>query len=495
MLEKIINDTTCKIFILAVLVLTPLSFYFHLEIAAGLLLVAGSAVLAARFPGALFYYLIITSCISLAVIHDRKDLFLDFGGVDPNGIQLSLIIAVGLPILIIQMIREKVRIPAVTYIYVAFLAVAAFSLTYAPSFMMGLRFCFKLIYPIYILFLYLLLEKRKEIDLDSVLKLLLYTFTITLALALLLFAFGINLLEPVVGGDGWYPIVSDEEFYFRFLSPFGPYQSALGMMAAITCIISIHALIERKHTALAAAATVLTFTVLVLTFTRISFFSLLLVATSYLLLKKKYIHAASFVALCIVLVILTPLGSRTFQIREITPSAAEADASGNTDQDARSIESEGDATAAEAPESSTSKVLVIPATGREKLWPIAWDAFTGRPIFGNGLGATTHLLMEAFPDNLTGHIVHNEYLRIAAETGIVGIVLFLCFFVAVSIRLFIQWLRGNNTALMALSVLAIYGLTMITDNSLDYYRNAGFFVYLVLAMAIGRQLIRKPETP
>ena len=481
-----------KIIILISLILTPTLFYLNLEIPAAVSLVIGSAVLAACFPRALFIYLAVTSCISLTSIHDRRDLYTGFGGVNPNGIQLFLVIAIGLPILAFQVYREKVRIPKVLYIYFLFLALAAFSLIYAPALMPGVRLLFKLLYPVYILILYLLLEKRKQADVDWIFKLLLYTFSITLILALAVGATGITFVKPLVGGEGWLRVGETRDFY-RFNSPFGPFKSVLGMMSAVICLISIHALMNKKYIPAATVSTIVAFITLVLTLSRIAFYSFSFVALIYLLVRKKWFYSASLVVLVVLIVLLTPMQSRSLQVREIAPEeSAKAQEPAPKPAPVTTAPTVGSENKAQPPAPTIR--FRIPTAGREFLWAVAWDALTKRPVIGNGLGSTTFLLTRAYPDNLLAHVVHNEYLRVAAETGIVGLTLMLIFFLALSVRLSAQWHRGNSTALMALAILAIYGITMITDNTLDYYRNVGFFLYLAIGMSNGKEYIDKKQT-
>ncbi|MEJ7892823.1 MAG: O-antigen ligase family protein [Solirubrobacteraceae bacterium] len=73
--------------------------------------------------------------------------------------------------------------------------------------------------------------------------------------------------------------------------------------------------------------------------------------------------------------------------------------------------------------------------GREDLWTVAWRVFEDHPLQGVGLGgfqeASASYVLQ--PGQLSAvdliverpHVVHNTYLQLLAETGIIGLVLYL----------------------------------------------------------------------
>jgi O-antigen ligase len=90
-------------------------------------------------------------------------------------------------------------------------------------------------------------------------------------------------------------------------------------------------------------------------------------------------------------------------------------------------------------------------SGREDEWTVAWRIFRAHPLFGVGLnnftvfeprytlqpGAMTHVGLVAE----TPEIVHNTYLQLLAETGAIGLILFLIV-VAGSLRA--AWLAAKR---------------------------------------------------
>jgi O-antigen ligase len=128
--------------------------------------------------------------------------------------------------------------------------------------------------------------------------------------------------------------------------------------------------------------------------------------------------------------------------------------------------------------------------GRELLWPVILAAMLSSPIIGLGLGSTGDILRANFPPEM-GLVVHNEYLRLTAETGLVGGVLFM---VAI-----VMWFRGalgagrlgdariREFAFPAIGGVLAWAVIAITDNAFDYYAQftqyIAFFCAATLAAA------------
>jgi O-antigen ligase len=130
--------------------------------------------------------------------------------------------------------------------------------------------------------------------------------------------------------------------------------------------------------------------------------------------------------------------------------------------------------------------------GRELLWPLILGAILSSPITGLGLGATGPILRANFPAEM-GLVVHNEYLRLTAETGVVGATLF---FVAV-----LAWLRGvarvgrsrdplvREFALPAIGGVLAWAVIAITDNAFDYYAQFTQYIAFFCAAALAAAML------
>lgn len=125
--------------------------------------------------------------------------------------------------------------------------------------------------------------------------------------------------------------------------------------------------------------------------------------------------------------------------------------------------------------------------GRELLWAILWGAFLASPVFGLGLGSSTQVIRETFP-NQGVQVAHNEYMRLATDTGLVGCALF-------AIAVFgwlvasIRWsLRGDKAvrefAFPAVATIIAWGIVAATDNAFDYYTMFTQYVGFLVAGAL-----------
>jgi O-antigen ligase len=128
--------------------------------------------------------------------------------------------------------------------------------------------------------------------------------------------------------------------------------------------------------------------------------------------------------------------------------------------------------------------------GREIFWPFILALFLQEPVFGMGLGSTTAMLMANFPHQW-GTVVHNEYLRIAAELGIVGL-MFVAIITFVWLREVVRAARLADPLIRefarpAVAAIVAWAIVSITDNPLDYYSSftqyVAFFVAGSLAAA------------
>jgi O-antigen ligase len=91
------------------------------------------------------------------------------------------------------------------------------------------------------------------------------------------------------------------------------------------------------------------------------------------------------------------------------------------------------------------------SSGRSDLWSVGWHVFTGHPLFGVGIGnfevvEAHYVLRPGSISHITyitdvPHLVHNTYLQLLAETGIVGLIGFLTV-VAVCLRASWLAIRG-----------------------------------------------------
>ncbi|MGH7447938.1 MAG: O-antigen ligase family protein, partial [Longimicrobiales bacterium] len=110
--------------------------------------------------------------------------------------------------------------------------------------------------------------------------------------------------------------------------------------------------------------------------------------------------------------------------------------------------------------------------GRMVFWAVVFQAFLTSPIFGLGLGASTFVLRLNFPA-FKDPVVHNDYLRLLSEAGLIGTALFTVAMAAWMVVAFRAARLDDRTvreyALPAAGCLAALAIIGLTDNAFDYY--------------------------
>ena len=137
--------------------------------------------------------------------------------------------------------------------------------------------------------------------------------------------------------------------------------------------------------------------------------------------------------------------------------------------------------------------------GRELLWAVVGSVFMTDPWFGSGLGASAVALLAT--TNQT--VPHNEYLRLAADLGLVG-----CALYALAILAWVRAVvhavrhtdrgRGEELAMPALAAFAAWGVIALTDNAFDYYGPLTQYVAFLTAgcVVLGRAAaVERSATP
>jgi hypothetical protein len=142
---------------------------------------------------------------------------------------------------------------------------------------------------------------------------------------------------------------------------------------------------------------------------------------------------------------------------------------------------------------------IIYTSGRSSLWRKAYVEFLEkRPITGRGIGSVDSWLEKYF----NGGRLHSEYLRIACDLGVLGLILYLLSIFQFYARLLALFLRNNDPVVRcytatALAGLTFYLITFATDNSLNYISEFGLYVYTFMAFAFiaarEREDISSPE--
>lgn len=136
--------------------------------------------------------------------------------------------------------------------------------------------------------------------------------------------------------------------------------------------------------------------------------------------------------------------------------------------------------------------------GRQIAWPAAFQYYLASPWTGHGMGASAVFMMFNFPQ---WQVVHNEYLRLAMDVGLVGGALFVAALAAWWVAVTRSARRGSpharEFALAAAGTMLAWAVIAVTDNVFDYYAQytqyAGFFC--AAALAAGRSVAPAAPDP
>jgi O-antigen ligase len=134
--------------------------------------------------------------------------------------------------------------------------------------------------------------------------------------------------------------------------------------------------------------------------------------------------------------------------------------------------------------------------GRTNLWPIVWSGFMAAPIFGLGLGSSGVVISEHFPSE-AAKVAHNEYLRLAADTGVVGVALFAVTMVVWLVAMLRASRRPDSRiseyAMPAVAGIIAWAIIAITDNPFDSYMYYTQYVGFLAGATIAMQMIAAKE--
>lgn len=122
-------------------------------------------------------------------------------------------------------------------------------------------------------------------------------------------------------------------------------------------------------------------------------------------------------------------------------------------------------------DSSSINFENIQSNGRELIWNTNLELFyKPNPITGAGLGES----MEFTKENFAVKLIHNDYVQILCDTGLVGISLFAIFFVMAILKVTILSTQYKHNKLIRLSGAMALGscagvfFSMMFDNVISY---------------------------
>lgn len=117
----------------------------------------------------------------------------------------------------------------------------------------------------------------------------------------------------------------------------------------------------------------------------------------------------------------------------------------------------------------------IQTNGRSETWEMIMEQFyKGHEVMGSGLGMSTAYLKDLYVKTGSVALLHNDYVQIISDTGMVGIVLIILFYIAILLKgiTFVVVKRSSPrvkiTGIMAASSMAGIAFSMYYDNVVSH---------------------------
>jgi O-antigen ligase len=129
----------------------------------------------------------------------------------------------------------------------------------------------------------------------------------------------------------------------------------------------------------------------------------------------------------------------------------------------------------------------VHGSGRYEAWGTVLDKFfSPSPFLGSGIGATQNYFYSQVGGGIG--VIHSEFVRLAAEVGIAGLILFALAIAGYLLRLISLYRQtprspAGRYALAAFSGLIVYLTFMATDNAFDYFNGVGLYVFALVGMS------------
>lgn len=420
-------------------------------------LLAGMALLTAVFmqPLLVLGVVMLIGPVDLSFVTGGfKSLFADLGGLDMNGIRL-LGLSFGLGITALALPRTRAALfGRWSILYVLFLCwCMVVGLTRSPDIVYGLRFFLKLAFPL-LVFVSVVGMARNRQDLDRLLD-----FALAGAAIIAL------LLNPFYVAFGGYEIYESGVVRIRGV---GIHENPFSFYLLIAFYMSLSRLIHRGQLRYAVLCAALALW-MVLTLTRITFLAALVglaaiaVYGAFASRNSRTVVGALVAGALLALPLLPVVLERSLGF---VPTIGELFSMARNPM---------------------ALYESINWQGREVAWPIVFAGFMAMPWIGLGLGSSVVIMREFFPTD-AGEVPHNEYLRLATETGIIGVALFfgaiMAWLVAVVKADRATGGAAREFALPAVAAILSWSIIAITDNAFDYYAPYTQFVALLVGASV-----------
>jgi O-antigen ligase len=422
-------------------------------------------------PKLFLMFIFFTGGIPFAFLTQRqKPFFAELGGINVDGIRLIGFVFIML-IYLSMKAKDAFNVASRFRLYIIFLIFAGISITYTMGRPVdGFRLFFKLLYP-FLIFIILQIEVKQMSDVRWIKESVIYggIFVTLIGMINILrgnaFIKGLEGVTQYTAGLAHPNMIS---FYFLLLFLFS---------------FINYVYYKRKYYLIIS---VIFFLQIAITFTRISMAALVVGLMIIVFRKQNILKGAVVATLILGIVFLALLNVPSIKNRMFYH-----------------------------PEKVTYKsmfskpgevFLNIRYTGRKNLWSYALEnTFKKKPWTGSGLGSADIIIGREWEKlginiDVTGGVpVHNEYIRVLCEMGIVGLFIFLFSNLKFTIdqyRLLKKARRDPQLcqfSLIAFVAMVCYLIISTTSNVFNWYAIFSQFVFAFMALAYKMHEMKEEE--
>lgn len=405
-------------------------------------LILTQLILAVVSPVGLVYVSLLTGALPLVLSADQI-ISTPVGRLDMSAFRLLGLLVAAVPVLILN----ASRVPAYVIRYkfhFFFLAFCALTLIYAPSIEYWIRMMAKLVAPFVFLIVVLLAVKRER-HLLVIPRLMIASALVIISFAILTKAIGMN-PDPRFNLPGMGPAVFSAHIVAVAMFALAWYLRDRSFPQLIVVVI-LSAAVVAAFTRISIAALFIGFSVIMFFGTRG--------------VPRLVLPIAGVVGLPALFLLNDTFRSRMFI------DGGKLSAASVVNDPALALEN-------------------IHGSGRFALWEETLNRFFDpNPLLGSGVGATQHYLYSH--PSVGAAVVHSEYIRLLAEVGLIGLVLF----VLVAAMYALLLLRNKRYtapelrmfSLAGLGALVAYLIFIATDNGFDYVNQFGIYVFALVGLS------------
>lgn len=137
---------------------------------------------------------------------------------------------------------------------------------------------------------------------------------------------------------------------------------------------------------------------------------------------------------------------------------------------------------------------------RETMWTdVSNKLYKPHKVKGSGTGSTQHFFYEVYKGGRIGGQVHNDFLQILADNGLIGLILYLSTTFSIFLHCFIMYRTTKDTSVKICVLTAgasIIGVTstMFSDNTVSYSMATLAFPWGFYGMALGLNRMKNKKT-